>query len=238
MDYTRNTWVNGASPAINATNLNNIEQGIVNVTNPDYDTTSDLSGVRSSVLSGNTNGALTQIVSGESAVNLLGDIGGFYRDSDNDGVADEWATVATTSDSISDQIQSFTATSQFGRFQSKLLSVTSGDIIHFMVDVETTSSLMAVDVYDGVAFKGTFNPFTGSGSFETGSFLYTADATSAQLAFWVTDYRSSGWTQTRVRKCKVINLTVEGDASLSLAQADLKYAKYFDNIGHATINQK
>ena len=33
MAYTKTTWVNGTSPAINATNLNNIESGIENATN-------------------------------------------------------------------------------------------------------------------------------------------------------------------------------------------------------------
>lgn len=31
MTYTKTTWVNGSAPAINATNLNNIENGIFNV---------------------------------------------------------------------------------------------------------------------------------------------------------------------------------------------------------------
>jgi len=31
MAYARTTWVNGSAPAINATNLNNIEQGIVDL---------------------------------------------------------------------------------------------------------------------------------------------------------------------------------------------------------------
>src|SRR5215217_1053221 len=32
MAYTRNTWTNGAAPALNATNLNNIEAGVLNAT--------------------------------------------------------------------------------------------------------------------------------------------------------------------------------------------------------------
>ena len=31
MAYTRTTWVDGSTPAINATNLNNIEQGLVDL---------------------------------------------------------------------------------------------------------------------------------------------------------------------------------------------------------------
>ena len=36
MAYTKVTWVNGTTPAINATNLNHVEQGIYDATYPAY----------------------------------------------------------------------------------------------------------------------------------------------------------------------------------------------------------
>ncbi len=41
MAYSRTTWVDGTTPAINATNLNNIEQGIVDLDNGTVKLTGD-----------------------------------------------------------------------------------------------------------------------------------------------------------------------------------------------------
>jgi len=238
MDYTRNTWVNGASPAINATNLNNIEQGIVNVTNPDYDTTSDLSGVRSSVLSGNTNGALTQIVSGESAVNLLGDTGGFYVDSDGDGVADGW-TSNGTSESLSYGIQSFTANNQFDNLLNTLPQTPSGnDKIYLAGYINSDSTSVKLTINDGVS--ETSDNHSGSGDFERLSLIRTLAGSPTTLIAIVYDDRASSWTEVQAKQFIMINLTEKygSGSEPSLADCDLIFAKHFDNIGHATINQK
>lgn len=189
-------------------------------------------GLREKVLTGNIGGALTQTMSGESAINLLGDIGGFYKDDDANNLANGWSSTLTTSESLLDQIQSFTPSAQFGQIvTTENYIIEDSDIYYIRSAVKTSKSTVRL-----AAVGATEISHSGSGDFEILSFLYTADSTDRQIAIYESD--TGSFSEIQVKETMIINLTNEGDAGLSLVQADLKYANYFDNIGHATINQK
>lgn len=199
-----------------------------------YSTTTDQSAVRSTALSGNVNGALTQLIEGESALNINGDEGGLYKDNDSDGIANALTSTTTTSETLLNQIQSFTATAQNGRLTFDSRTVTVSDVILVvMEDCTADSSSVILNVNSGATT--VTDAHSGSGT-EQLALLITANATTVTVDY--RDTRAGAWTEVSFGKTRIINLTEEGDAGLSLANALLKYAKHFDNVGHATINSK
>ena len=73
ISYSKTTWINGASPAINATNLNKIENGIANATSEINTIASSVASIQSVATTAVTNVAfdsanarITQTINGST----------------------------------------------------------------------------------------------------------------------------------------------------------------------------
>lgn len=209
MAYTKTTWVDGQTPALNATNLNKIEQGIEDahkmLEEPNYYTATDTASIIT-LPSSTVNGQVSVGLNGRTYTNLLGNDGDFKVDSNADGLADGWVGTASGTYSITNNIQSFIATATGGYIKRFTTNGYSGnDKIYLVAEVKADSSSVYLQLYDGVTVTPVYH--SGSGNFEKLSLIKTLDSNPTECSPYIKDIRASGWTEIQVKKVMMINLT-------------------------------
>jgi hypothetical protein len=177
------------------------------------------------------------------ATNLVQN-GNFALDSNGDGLADSWFLTPVSTKSVSNNIQSFTANSQYDRLGSNRVSVQTGDKIYGSCYFKADSTL--------VLFKLTANNeslnrvnvnHTGTGQFIFKSALGTVQAGDTNFSVCAEDDRASGWTEVQTMNMFMINLTSVFGAGNepTQAQCDVIFANWYEGtmgIGSMSRNMR
>lgn len=144
---------------------------------------------------------------GKSYVNLLGKDGSLAKDSNTDGLADGFTTGYVTALSLSNGIQSYTATAQFGGIVHSN-SFIDAHIYYACASIKTSSSLVGLALFADIG-KTSATWHTGDNTFRRASTrnLYTASTCSSYPNLNCCDYRVSGWDSIQIKEIMLIDLT-------------------------------
>jgi len=166
-------------------------------------------------------------IQGKSYVNLLGKDGSFLKDSNSDGLSDNFGVSYANNLSLNSGIQSFIATAQYGGIVHAHEFIEQ-HIYYACATVKSTSNQVGMTM---LADTGGINHIwhNGDGTFRKISKIsryIEADASSYQN-FACCDYSSSDWNEIQVKEMMLVDLTLtfgEGnEPSISWCDVNLPY---------------
>lgn len=168
----------------------------------------------------------TRTFDGQTLINLLGEIGAFLKDSNSDGLADNWTANNSGSLSLSNGIQSFAPIAQNGDITTTdTVSLTGSHTYYACADVNSDNTSTRL------VFAGVTNAHGGSGGFERLSIRLTVGS-SIDTTVQIDNQLSSSWTEIQVKNVMLIDLTQMYGSGNEPTQAQMDLVPYFSNSRH------
>ena len=154
-------------------------------------------------------------------VNSLGADGNFGVDSNADGLADGWSNESGVH-ALTNNVQRFTAASQFDGIYSDTVPVATGDILYACARITASSSF---DISVGFSVSGGGVASKADATVINGvtfvSHYYSVTSSYSALGTKIYDHRSSAWDYIDVELVTYVNLTAIFGAGNEPTQATL-----------------
>lgn len=167
----------------------------------------------------------TRTYNGQTLINLLGEVGGFHRDTDGNGLADGWLSLSVSGLSLANNIQNFTPVAQTGRILVSNLTFVNNHIYYVSSDINSDSTSTRFFV-SGLALDS----HGGSGRFERISLRFTGSGSTTLMG--IDSNLTSGWTQIQVKNVMIIDLTQMYGSGNEPTQAQMDLVPFFNNSAH------
>lgn len=137
--------------------------------------------------------------------NILGSYGNFGVDSNADGLADGWFAYGVASKSLTDNIQTFTANTQYGRLEIPSITCKLNDVFYFCMWVKASYTQVYAQIGDNPQYPTTLYTNVGNWQFVSCRYVKIVDDTS--VTFYIADSRPSGWLPAYIKQATILNLT-------------------------------
>jgi hypothetical protein len=172
--------------------------------------------------------------------NVAGPYGNFTVDTNGDGLADGWSRhYANTAQSVSNNIQSFTPTVQWGNIITNTVinqpmrnAMQNGDTVWVGVLVKTTDSGVHISAVGATPSNSSY--YTGSGTWQLLS-LYSTITNKDTFYILLETSKSSAWVEIQVQKLMVsiVSKDYVGETLPTKAELDNMVQDWFDaNSGY------
>lgn len=163
----------------------------------------------------------SKVMSG-TAVNLLGSDGNFGTDTNADGLADGWSLASLASKSMTGNVQTFTASAQYGTITNVAVRNASvNDIVYCCCQMLATVAGQArITLAQGTGGLNLSTYHTGGGAFE---FLSQRGALFSKADSYVNlqTVATSTWAPIQVKQAHLLNLTAIFGAGNEPTQAEM-----------------